>query len=88
VGFSSFQETFDIKGIYETQKDIVEELILKALIYTPNYKKTLIENFPKIFNDVNLSNRLIVGNYVQSDEIHRRPMAKFIQDIAKQIKLI
>jgi hypothetical protein len=35
-----------------------------------------------------LSNRLIVGNYARESEIHIRPLAKFKQDIAKQIGLI
>lgn len=88
INNKSFQHTFDVTGIYDTQKDLVEELLIKALVYTPSYKETLMKDFPKIFSDINLSNRLIVGNYVQGDEIHRRPMAKFVQDIAKQIKLI
>lgn len=84
----SFFDTFDIEGIYQTQKDLVEELIAKAMIYDDAYKRTLIKSFKKIFNDANLSNRVLIGNYIYPDEIHKRPMAKFTQDIAKQLKLI
>jgi hypothetical protein len=66
----------------------VEELILKAKIYTKTYKKALLKSFPKLLTSVNLSNRLILGNYIDSNEIHKRPMAKFMQDIAQQLKLI
>lgn len=87
-GYSSFDETFKILGIYNTQKDIAEEIILKSEVYKKAYKKTLVTSFPRIFTDANLTNRLILGNYTKKDEIHKRPMAKFTQDIARQLKLI
>ena len=84
----SFQDTFDIEGIYETQKDLVEELILKAKIYDDSYKQTLIKSFPKLFTNASLSNRFFLGNYIDPEDIHKRPMAKFVQDIARQLELI
>lgn len=83
-----FKELFDINGIYNTQKDLAEELIIKARIYNKPYKNFLITTFPELFNNSNLSNRILVGNYCNPEEIHKRPMAKFSQDIAKQLKLI
>jgi len=88
VLYKQLNDVFSIEGIYDTQKDIVEELILKAEVYKQSYKKTLIESFPEIFNSGNITNRLIVGNYCDENEIHKRPMAKFQQDIAKQLGLI
>ena len=35
-----------------------------------------------------MAERLLVGNYTRSKDIHKRPMTKFTQDIAKQLKLI
>ena len=87
-GYLKFNDTFSVAGIYSTQKDVAEELILKAEVYTESYRKSLIRDFPKIFTDANLTNRLIVGNYVDKNEIHRRPMSKFMQDLAKQLGLI
>ncbi len=88
AGISGFDETFDISGIYATQIDIVEELILKSEVYTESYKEKLIKDFGEIFTDINITNRLIIGNYVDESDIHLRPMAKFIQDISKQVGLI
>lgn len=82
------QNTFDIQGLYNTQKDLAEELILKKEIYTPAYKDALKSSFPQLFTDGSLSSRLIIGNYGSSKEIHKRPMAKFTQDIARQLGLI
>ena len=84
-----FQKTFDIQGIYDTQKDIVEELIIKKQMYNDAYKQTLKDSFPNLFNNsTSLSNRIVIGNYSFADEIHKRPMSKFTQDIARQLELI
>ncbi len=84
----SFEDTFQINGIYKTQKDVAEEIILKSQIYNKAYKKKLIKSFPDIFSNQNLGNRIILGNYCEPEEIHKRPMAKFMQDIARDVGLI
>ncbi len=83
-----FQTTFDIEGIYNTQKDIAEELILKSKIYSKAYQNSLIKAFPSIFNNASLSNRLFIGNYCKEDEIHKRPVSKLMQDLAKDLDLL
>jgi 5-methylcytosine-specific restriction endonuclease McrA len=88
ISIGVFQKTFDIQGIYDTQKDVAEELILKSAIYTEKYKDTLVKDFPRIFNDASVINRLLVGNYTNENEMHRRPLSKFTQDLARQLKLI
>ena len=82
-----FNNLFDIQGIYDTQKDIAEELIIKSEIYTKSYKDSLISSFGKILNNSNINNRIIVGNYMEPENIHKRPMAKFMQDLAFQLGL-
>jgi hypothetical protein len=84
----SLTDTFDIIGIYETQKDVIEELILKCQMYNDSYKQSLITKFPQLFNRSDLSDRVILGTYVDAEDIHKRPLAKFIQDIAKSLKKI
>ena len=81
-------EMFCVQGIYDTQKDIIEELLHKKVAYSEMYSKDLVKSFEKLFSDTSIIKRLLLGNYVNPDEIHKRPMSKFIQDIAKQIKLI
>lgn len=85
----SFDELFAVKGIYDTQIDLVEELILKYHIYNDVYREFLLDDFKGLFRKHNISlNQLIVGNYVEEEEMHKRPMSKFMQDIAVQIGLI
>jgi hypothetical protein len=82
-------KTFHIKGIYDTQKDIVAELLNIRDAYRNAYKRGLVQQFDKkIFADEAMIDRLLIGNYSKKHEIHSRPLAKFTQDIAKQLKLI
>ena len=84
-----FNKNFDIEGISATQKDLAEELVLKSIIYNENYLKSLRNSFTKLYpNKIPMAERLLVGNYTRVKDIHKRPMAKFTQDIAKQLKLI
>lgn len=83
-----FETLFSIHSIHKTQLDIAEELILKAEVYKKSYKDSLIKKFPKIFSNTNITNRLIIGNYHNPLDIHKRPMAKFTQDISRQLGLI
>lgn len=79
---------FCIQEIYNTQKDIAEELILKKEAYTEAYKNDLVDNFKNLFPDKAIINRLLIGNYDRPEEIHKRPMSKFMQDIATDLHLI
>lgn len=83
-----FQEVFLIKEIYETQKDIIEELIVKSQIYNPTYREQLRSNFLKLSLNEKLFERIIVGNFTDDKEIHKRPMSKIMMDIAKNLGII
>jgi len=89
---SKLNEIFAVEGIYETQQDLAAEMILKAEIYNESYKDALRDSFDKLYGKkgkhvINF-NRIILGNYTDAQDIHKRPLAKFTQDIAKQLKLI
>lgn len=86
--YQTFDGLFAIKAVYNTQKDIVAELILKKESYTEAYKETLKNSLPKLFHDKSIINRLLMGNYAEEKYIHKRPLAKFTQDIAYQIGLL
>lgn len=84
-----FNKNFDIEGIYSTQKDLAEELVLKSIIYNENYLESLKKSFKKLYpNKIPMVERLLVGNYTSVKDIHKRPMSKFTQDIARQLKII
>lgn len=80
-------QNYSIIPIYNTQLDIAEELLWKYQCYTKAKKKDL-RRFGIMFPNQKMIDRMIVGNYVNSNEIHNRPLAKFTQDLAKQLGLI
>jgi 5-methylcytosine-specific restriction endonuclease McrA len=88
VGAKKFNEVFHIEGLYETQKDLIEELIIKSQIYNKSYLKTLKSNFTKLSLHPELFKRTLVGNYTEDKDIHKRPMSKIVMDIAKDLDLI
>lgn len=83
---TSFEKKFHVSSIYQTQKDLAEEIILKSHIYNDAYKETLQKSFQSLISDKKVIDRMLWGNYVEPHEIHKRPMAKFVQDITKDIK--
>lgn len=85
---NNYNSMFGIQGIYDTQTDLAEELVHKAKVYSNSYKESLVDTFKDLFPDKMILNRIIVGNYADACEIHKRPMAKYTQDIAKQLGLI
>ncbi len=88
IGIKSFNESFHIEGIYQTQDDLIEELIIKSQMYNNSYVKILKSNFNKLSINPELFKRTLVGNYTNEKDIHKRPMSKFVMDIAKQLGLI
>lgn len=89
---SGLNAQMNVQEIYDTQKDLAEEIIVKAEIYNKSYGTSLKKSFAKLYGNNGIKNldfnRFIVGNYTDPKDIHKRPMSKFTQDIARQLKLI
>ena len=85
TGILPLSERYDIKGIYNTQIDLIEELIMRKLKYSETYKDKLSMSFPKLFTNIDIDERIELGTYTKKEEIHKRPMSKFLQDINNQL---
>jgi hypothetical protein len=89
VGLKDDQEKhFHISKLYETQTDLAEEIIWRSKIYSESYQETLKKSFAKLSLKQSDFKRFIIGNYYKQEDIHKRPMSKLVQDIARQLKLI
>lgn len=79
---------FKLDKLYKKHTDHVLELILKSqLTYSKSYRRYL-KSYDKLnFNDHQI-NRMIIGNYATQEDIHKRPLAKLYQDIAKELGII
>jgi len=84
----NYIDVFKINEIYKTQLDIAEETILKSLVYNQSYRDVLKNQYLKHRINDSLIKRFILGNYTEQSEIHKRPNAKFMQDIGKEVGLI
>ncbi|WP_152561032.1 hypothetical protein [Flavobacterium sp. ASV13] len=85
-GKGSLEDTFHISSIYNAQKDLAEEIIIRTQIYNQTYRKDLEESFRTLFPGSGFSiERFFLGTYPDSKDIHRRPLSKFTQDISKEV---
>lgn len=80
---------FHIDEYYKSFRDIAEELVWKSKTRNDVYKKQMINSFIKLFPRKKADiNRFLYGFYSSPNEIHKRPLTKLQQDIAKQLKII
>ncbi|PKP06633.1 MAG: hypothetical protein CVU10_03470 [Bacteroidetes bacterium HGW-Bacteroidetes-5] len=87
IGNKSLQSAFNVIEIHNTQKDIIAELIIKSQVYNESFKRILQNNFSKLSLSQSDFDRVIVGNYTEEKDIHKRPFSKMTMDIAKQLGL-
>lgn len=87
---SGNMKVFKLKELYELHSDHVVELVFKSKVkYSDSYRKYLKKYREKglSFSD-NEIDRMILGNYTNVDEIHKRPFSKLYQDIGLNLGLI
>lgn len=80
-------ELFNIEQIYKRHKDHAHELLLKSVMNDRFYQEAIV-GIQGLFPDKATMMRYLLGNYINEDEILKRPLAKFYQDIARQLELI
>ena len=80
---------FHISDIYKSFKDEAEEILWKAKTITPSYTANLIASFRSVFKNLDEKEiRYLYGFYDKEKDIHKRPLTKMKQDIAKQLKIL
>lgn len=82
VSMKSFDQVFHITKLYERHRDIAQEEFAKAYL---NYYYRYFPYFDFIHNE-ELRKRLIYGHYSDEEDIGKRPMSKFKQDLWEQAK--
>lgn len=83
---SNMKRKFHLETLYAEHRDVLEEIVWKCLFYRPSY----LEGLRKAFG-INLSPddvlRMVMGVYPSEKDVHKRPLSKMIQDVAKQLNL-
>jgi len=81
--------TFNIKGLYNSHKDIITELYQTRIIYSDKYIDELLTKFGGVvFKDKEDLLRLITCGYVDDESLNKRPLSKLIKDISTELGLI
>ena len=83
---ASNRDVFGLQELYSFHTDIVKELLLKADIYSPDYIKNLVEQFPELLDNEEEAIRLVSGNYPLDSDLGKRPLSKLTRDILKRIR--
>ena len=78
-------EYFQLEEIYKNHKDIVVELILKEMNYPKSYIEELIEND---FGTEEEIYRFLFSNYLDIDDLHKRPLSKLTRDICEELGIL
>ena len=82
-----YDEDFHIQKLYNNFKAEAEEVIWRQRIYNVNMVEAMRQSGIYDIKPADV-NRYIIGNYDREEDIMKRPLAKMIQDIAKQLGLI
>lgn len=82
------EEKFHIEARYKEHNDIVEEIVWKKWIYNQSFvlslRNALGYKIPS-FVDVR---RFILGTYADAEDIHKRPLTRMIQAVAKKVGVL
>lgn len=83
-----YENYFHVEKMYGNMKDTVEEVIWKYRMYNKAGREALVASFQQLLPHKSDWNRFVLGNYDREEDIHKRPLAKLVQDVAKQLKII
>lgn len=81
-------EVFGLKDLYKNHRDVVQEILLKGEIYSIEYIKSMVTQFPDLIESEEEAMRIVTGNYTLENDLGKRPLAKLTSDIAKGAGLI
>lgn len=80
-------ETLHLNEAYEVHKDYIQELIYKRKINNEVSINEIFENFKGLFSTKEEMIKIVYGNYVKKDELHKRPLAKLTRDICLELDI-
>lgn len=83
-----YEDYFHVEKLYGNLNDTVEEVIWKYRVYNKAGRKALYDSYGQLLPHKSDWNRFVLGNYDKEEDILRRPLAKLVQDVAKQLGII
>lgn len=81
-------ENMGIEHSYNMHSDYVQELLKKDQIYGPELRDNILRDFPDLFESDEELVRTIFSNYIEIDDLLKRPLAKMTRDLLKELGVI
>lgn len=86
AAFETNATRFELKNLYEGHADVAQEILKKKFIYTDEYIDQLFTQYEgTLFSTRDELVGLILGNYINDEDLHKRPLAKLTQDIWREV---
>lgn len=77
-----------IRKAYENHVDYVQEIIKKAQIYNKDNRSSLLLDFPELFESDDELVRVIFGNYINEQDLLKRPLSKLTRDLLEELHIL
>ena len=74
---------FKLVELYKLNKDIVQEIIRKAIIYNESKVDEIYNNFNYMFNNREEVVQTIVGSYIEEKDFGKKSLSKLKYDMSK-----
>lgn len=81
------KEKLFMDDLYHQFKDTAEDVVWKRMAYDKGYKESLSKARLDFVGRANIS-RFILGTYDKDEDVHKRPLTKLTQDVARQLGVI
>ncbi len=81
------KDTFKLEELYNFHKDYIKELIKKAIIYNESRIKELFTQHKDLFSSREEVLQMVVSNYINNEDLGKRPLAKLTKDICEELGL-
>ena len=81
-------EAFHLKDLYSKHNDYALELIQKKYAYSESYIDSLFKQYEgTLFKNREDILRLVTNNFVEEENLSKRPLSKLTRDIVRQLDL-
>ncbi len=86
--YESNGKVFGLDDLYKNHNDIAQEILLKRHIYNDTRIDELWEEYKDLFSSKEEIIQMVTGNYINEEDLGKRPLAKLTRDIAREVKFI
>ena len=81
------KDKMHIDDLYQQFKDTAEDVVWKRMAYDKGYKEALCKARLDFISSQDVK-RFILGTFDSPEDVHKRPLTKLVQDVAKQLGII